>query len=365
MAGVCENTVLADWISEIRVIGRLVMEMDVMAVFLLICMILVPAVIGRGVLIALYGKKQKNTFPFADALLLGTIAVVGAAEAAHTGTVAAVYSFSVSVKVFCGLTGVMFLAALALILVRYLRTGGSKDLRQAEGWKLPGKPPEKITLLSVLFVLLVLSQAVYIVAGRGIYLAGDITVETVESFLYTDGVYQVNPLTGAAYREGIPLRLEILCLPALYGALSKMSGLLPRLVVWTLVPLMTLLLSYSAFFCVGRCLFPADRKKRESFLIITALILWAGGYHYVMDGFGVLYSGFRGTVIRNAVLMPYLLSLCLRRRRLAVFLCIAAEVAIVWTLYGAGVCLLASAGMAICSLAEHRPDESGGGEAVE
>lgn len=336
-----------------------------MAVLLCVCMILIPAVIGKGILIVLYGKKQKNTFPFADALLLGTVAAVGAAEAAHMGVVASVFSFSAGVKVFCGLTCGMFLAALALVLVRYLHTGGSKALRQGEGWKLSGKPSEKITLLSVLFVLLVISQAVYIASGRGIYLAGDMTVETVESFLYTDGVYQVNPLTGTAYREGIPLRLEILCLPALYGALSKMSGLSPRLVVWTLVPLMTLLLSYSAFFCVGRCLFPADRKKREIFLIITALILWVGGYRYVMDGFGVLHSGFRGTVIRNAALMPYLLSLCLRRRWLAVLLCIAAEAAIVWTLYGAGVCLLASAAMAICGLAERRPDETGGGEAVE
>lgn len=332
-----------------------------MAVFLCMCMILVPMVIGRGVLIVIYGKKQENTFPFADSLMLGVIAVLGTAEAAHLCVLTARLSFSTGVKIFGGLTAVLFLAAIILILVRYYRTGRGESLRQAGQWRFPGKLSEKFSFLSVLFMLLVLSQAVYIAAGRAVYTGGDMTVETVESFLHTDGIYQVNPLTGAAYREGIPLRLEILCLPSLYGALSRMSGLAPRMVVWTLVPVVTLFLCYSAFFCLARCLFPADSKKREGFMITVALILWVGGYHYVMDGFGVLYSGFSGTVIRNAVLIPYLLSLCLRRRWLTVFLCIAAEACVVWTLYGAGVCLLASAAMAICSLAELRLNKAGSG----
>ena len=331
-----------------------------MAVLLCVCMILVPAAIGNGVLIVLYKKKQENTFLFADSLLLGMIAVLGTAEVAHVGAVAAKLSFSVSVKIFGGLIAFLFLAAVVLILVRFFRTGRGKGLRQAGQGRFPGKLSWKFTFLSVLFGLLVLSQAVYIVVGGSIYSGGDVTVETVESFLYTDRIYQVNPLTGAPYLGGIPLRLEILCLPTLYGTLSRMSGLTPQLVVWTLIPVMTLLFSYCAFSCLGRYLFPAEQKKRETFLIIIALIFWAGGYHYVMDGFGVLYSGFRGTAIRNVVLMPYLLSLCLRRRWLAAFLCIAAEVCIVWTLYGAGACLLTSAAMAVCSLAERRLDNAGG-----
>lgn len=332
-----------------------------MAVLLCVCMVLVPTVIGNGILVILYGKKQENTFLIADSLLLGMIAVLGVVEAAHMCAVVTKLSFSVSVKILGGLIAFFSLAAIMLILVKYFRVGSGKDLRKVGQRKFLGKLSEKFTFLSVLFVLLVASQAVYIVAGGRIYLGGDMMVETVESFLYTDGIYQVNPLTGAAYQEGIPLRLEILCLPTLYGALSRMSGLTPRFVVWTLVPVMTLLLSYNAFFCLGRCLFPVEQKKREAFLIVVALILWAGGYHYVMDGFGVLYSGFRGVVIRNLVLMPYLLSLCLRRRWLAVLLCVAAEACIVWTLYGAGVCLLASAAMAICGLTEHRLGKAGGG----
>ena len=336
-----------------------------MAILLYVCMILVTVVTGGGILAVLYGKKQDSTFSFTDTLPLGAVAVVGTAGAAHICAVAAKLSFTAAVKIFCGLTAVLFLAALTFISVRYFRTRRNAGLKQTMQIKPLDKLSEKISPLSVFFVLLVLSQIVYIAAGGGVYLGGDMTVETVESFFYTDGIYQVNPMTGAAYQGGIPLRLEILCLPTLYGALSRLSGLSPRLVVWTVVPLMTLILSYSAFSCLGRCLFPADRKKREIFMVAVALLLWVGGYHFVMDGFGALYGGFRGTVIRNVVLMPYLLSLCLRRRWLAAVLCIAAEGCIVWTLYGAGVCLLTTVAMAVCAFTAYRLEGGSREEAAE
>ena len=40
------------------------------------------------------------------------------------------------------------------------------------------------------------------------------------------------------------------------------------------------------------------------------------------------------------VLLPYLLSCLMDRKYTGVILCILAEACIVWTLYGAGVCLL-------------------------
>ena len=44
--------------------------------------------------------------------------------------------------------------------------------------------------------------------------------------------------------------------------------------------------------------------------------------------------------IRALVLLPYLLSCLMDRRYMGVILCILAEACMVWTLYGAGVCLL-------------------------
>lgn len=62
-----------------------------------------------------------------------------------------------------------------------------------------------------------------------------------------------------------------------------------------------------------------------------------------MDGFDVFYGGFRGVTIRAVVLIPYLITCLMEKRYIGVLLCILAETCMVWTLYGAGVCLLITA----------------------
>ena len=59
-----------------------------------------------------------------------------------------------------------------------------------------------------------------------------------------------------------------------------------------------------------------------------------------VDGFDIFYGGFRGVTIRATVLLPYLFSCLFERKYLGAVLCILAEACMVWTLYGAGVCLL-------------------------
>ena len=157
-------------------------------------------------------------------------------------------------------------------------------------------------------------------------------------------------MTGLAYETGIPTRLKILCLPTLYAALCRVLHMAPQVLVWRVIPILTILGCYGAFLTVGKCIFPEDAGKRRFFLLMTAALLWAGIYLYGMDGFQLLFSGWRGVSIRNLVLLPWLISLCLRKKKLPVLLCIAAEACITWTLYGLGVCLLVAAGLMITDL---------------
>lgn len=202
------------------------------------------------------------------------------------------------------------------------------------------------------FGLMILSQFVFICMGDTNYRQGDMTLETVGSFLATDALYQVNPMTGMPYTQGIPSRLKILCLPTLYASLSGLTGLSPMTVVWKVIPVVTLVSSYTAFALVSVSLFPkteegAYRKKRACFMTIVSLLMWVGAYQSGMDGFQLLCGGWMGVTIRNLVLLPWLLSLCLRRKWLLAVLCIPAEACIVWTLYGCGVCLPFLLGMGI------------------
>lgn len=284
-----------------------------------------------------------------DCLLIGETAVIGAAEMAHLAAMMLKLPFGTCALLFAGLSGCALLAGVAVLFAGRRALPGDAVPWQgtSAGWRKSAGMQER--LLWAAFVAAAASQLIFIAMGHTVYRQGDMTAETVESFLASDGIYRVNPMTGMPYREGMPLRLKILCLPTLYGSLCRLTGLEPVTVVQRIVPVLVLLSSYVAFGLAGRALFPADGRKRACFLLFVALLLWAGAYGEGMDGFGLLCGGWRGTSIRNGVLLPWLFSLCLRGRWPETVLCVLAECCMVWTLYGLGVCALVVAGMLVAS----------------
>lgn len=207
--------------------------------------------------------------------------------------------------------------------------------------------------LYVVFIGIVLWQLYGICFSGKYWLAGDMTMETVQSFLTTDAIYSVNPLTGAVYTQALPLRLRILSLPTLYAAICRLTGLSVSTVVLKLVPAVVLLLSYVVYGLLAQILCSAEdapmrsRRKRILFLIAVALLYSCGTYLVGMDGYGALYGAFRGTSIRAMILLPYCFACLLRRRPFGVALCIVAEACIVYTYYGAGYCLLVTVGYVV------------------
>ena len=201
--------------------------------------------------------------------------------------------------------------------------------------------------LMLMLVLFVIWQVVTIVSYESTDWAGDMMVETVESFRQTDAVYTVNPLTGRMYTTGIPLRIKILGLPTLYSVLGKIFGMEGTLLVWRYIPLLVLFLSYSAYWLIAKELFDKEneKEKRLIFMAFVSLLFCVSDYAYGMDGFGMLHCGYQGVIIRNLVLIPYTFVLTLRRKWLPIVLCVLAEACITWTFYGLGACLLVWAGM--------------------
>lgn len=318
--------------------------------------------LGSGALIFLYfagdfmaKKRHKKSLSHkwnetrgasgADALLMGGLILTGLAVTAHVAAVFTGQSFSRCVKIFSGILGAAFLFS-ALMFLFYGVCCKEKRSKEKMSVKNESKKMDSAEkLLMILFGILVIMQLLYLLYNAGVYMKGDMTIETVGSFLQTDGLYQVDPMTGQAYMEGIPVRLKILCLPALYGFMCRLSGLDPEIVVTAAVPVWIFVSSYAAFSCAGKSLFPESRKKRISFLIMIVILIWAECGLYSLDGFDLLYCGYRGVTIRNLVLLPFLISLCLRKRWGFVILCILAEACIVWTFYGLGACLLTVAGL--------------------
>jgi len=274
---------------------------------------------------------------FRDYLLIGTIMLLGLAEVLHVAAVFLGWPISRCSKLFAAGVLVLLVAGFAFCVYRS---------RKQEMESVSGKCPWTYVLLA----LLVLSQIVFICLGNESFRDGDMTVETVGSFLLHDGAYKVNPMTGNPYTGGIPLRLEILGLPTLYSMICDLTGMAPVFVVQKLVPVCVLLLSYVAFGSLGNVLFADDTRKKGMFLTMVSLLIWVGAYMYGMDGFNLLCCGWRGVTIRNLVLLPWLFSLCIRGNKFGILLCFAAEACMVWTLYGLGVCVPVVAGMLLASV---------------
>ncbi|MBP5282829.1 MAG: hypothetical protein J6Z22_10070 [Lachnospiraceae bacterium] len=277
--------------------------------------------------------------------MAGICTMIGLAEGAHLGAIARGQSVSDFTKYFCLLLGaLLILLGLFFIAVKLFGKKGkeAKKSSDANAGKLDFLKSLTLQdkLLWGVFGLLLAGQVILILFSGRIFQEQDLTLETVMSFLQTGKLYEINPMTGAPYEMGLPTRLKILCLPTLYASLSTLPKVRPEDVVWHFVPFITLVASYLAYTSLGRTLFPKSGRHLGIFLLIVSLLVYAGAYGYGMEGFGLLHVGFQGTTIRSAVLLPYLFSLCLRRKWKLAILAVAAEACIVWTFYGLGIGIL-------------------------
>ncbi len=322
---------------------------------LFVCMTVLPVIIGVGVLAVLY-RRQARQFYMADALITGWLVVIGLAEVAH---LAAVFlGFALSRATILWVAAVLSVTCVCGVVGLYSAKRDKKNEKPVgKGVPFSGKQVTPLRFALVLSLALMVGwQIMTIVSDCSVYRTGDMTVETVETFLKADAVHAINPLTGRAYEAGIPLRIRILCLPTLYGSLCELFGLEGVTLVWKCVPLVVLLLSYSAFLALSRALFERreDREKRLLFMVLTALVICVGDYGFGMDGFGLLHCGFMGVTIRNMVLVPYTLALMLRGKVRPVVLLVLAEACITWTLYGMGVCLAVAAVIALLRICMYK-----------
>ena len=288
---------------------------------------------------------DKMTFRTSDIMIGGSLIIIGLTEVAHLAGCLLGWSFLAVTDLLLAEVGIFLLTAVLLKWACRRRSGQTVDKKTvAEKNTAISRPETKRTqILTGVLACLILLQILTILTGERAWLEGDMTLETVNTFLTENAVYTVNPLTGTAYTLGIPLRLKVLCLPTLYGTVSRWTGMAAADVVYRLIPCITLLLGYIACGSLGRVLFPENSLKRRTFLLMVGILFITGAYMPGMDGFDVFYGGFRGVTIRAVVLVPYLLSCLAEKKYFGVVLCILAEACMVWTLYGAGVCLLITA----------------------
>lgn len=282
-----------------------------------------------------------KNYVYADMYCTILIILIGASEVAHLAGV-----FLGRPLGQCSILLMCFFAVGILGLVIILLPGrrSGQLFRKEESLKITD------ILYGVIVLVLVASQIAFLIFGEGVFRQGNMTAETVESFLYTGRLYQVNPMTGLPYEQGLPGRAKILCLPTLYASLCELTGISSAVMLEKIIPVVILLGSYSAYRCLAAAFFPEKREARLLFMVVTAMVFWVGTNARGMDGFALLFAGWKAETIRRCILVPYTISLCIRKKYLHAILCCLAESCILWTRFGTGACFAVLIGMGAAAL---------------
>lgn len=299
----------------------------------------IPILLGAGIMTIVYQKNAPELIAFSDCFPLGLIAGIGVGEVSHIVGMFGNLTIDYTGRLFAVFMG--GLAAVSMIAVSYLFIS-KKKIFAYQGLKSPHKG------VVITFLVLFLLQSLFIFCMKAVVIPGDITLETVQSFLAENGIYRVMPLTGQISATGIPTRYRILCLPTIYAILAKGFSLEPELVICHIVPVIVLSGAYLTYFRLGVCLFgKAQTDKIYGFLLVVAVLFTCTEGAVFLDGYAALHGGYLGTSIRNLILVPYTCCAFLERRYWKGVFCILAEICITWTFWGLGVCLLLAMGILI------------------
>ena len=294
----------------------------------------VPFLMGLGICRCLFGKGYWRKYNKGEIYIIGLCGWIGVAECAHVAAVFLHWNIRQMSIFLWGMSMVLSVAAGVWSLWER-----RKCFWLGQGKGSLGKE-HAVSLLSGVLCVSVFFQIILIVTGDISWREGDMMLETVQTFLSDDQAYQTNPLTGQNYVGGIPLRLKILCLPSLYASVCSLTGVDAGWFLYHIWPVVILLGSYLAYGELGKVLFKEDGKSLLLMLVILSVLIWMGDYMVSVDGFGLLHCGYRGTTLRNGILVPFTISVCLKRKWVGAILAILAEACIVWTLYGMGICFL-------------------------
>lgn len=305
-----------------------------MTILFIAMIAVVPAIIGREALILCFQRKKKPEIW--ESYIMGTLLCILMGEAVHLCTVFLHWPF----HRFCRLYGILLGTAFVLAALPAVSGRWKKGKKQVQ----KGRESTAASGVAKLWLLglgaIILFQCIFHIVMHTPDIQFDITLENVTDMLASDTVYQRNPLTGQAYEMGMPMRLKILALPSIYAAFCRWFSLDAQTVVYNLIPMFVLILSYMVLFGWARYFYPKQEEKQRLFLFFAAALLQFGNYAVMTVSYGLFHMGYRGEVFCIGVLYPYLLLLCLKKRKLSVLLCLIAEIGLVWTWYGLGAGVL-------------------------
>lgn len=203
---------------------------------------------------------------------------------------------------------------LLLIALSVARDAVGYRKKKAEGnaivmWEIGRKPGGTEALLWLLFAVVLLFQLVQ--AVRMTYTDGDdaFYVSVSTTVVNDEQMYKKLPYTGFATE--LEARHGLAPFPVWVAYLAKLSGMKPVSVSHLVLPAVLIAFAYTAFYLVGKQLFPQRGGRLPLYLLITGLLVMFGDYSiYTAENFLIARSR-QGKAALCSLVIPFLFYLLL------------------------------------------------------
>lgn len=207
-------------------------------------------------------------------------------------------SFAIVSKVYS-----VLLLAIALTAILFC----GKEMRN--GWMIRSV---KMPWMALIVVMLFLLQTGYFIMMQP-DVAGDFTVETVNTTIQSDLIYENHPGMGDTFTYGITFRGKLVTLPLFYAYLTNLFSCHAVVIVYRAIPTFVLLLSYMAYGLWADVFFgKAEHREAKTALFYGGITLlnFCGSLSENSMFYYQLHKGFRGETIVFSILIPYAVYLC-------------------------------------------------------
>lgn len=169
---------------------------------------------------------------------------------------------------------------------------------------------EPLVLYPISLIVAILIVQIFVICIVKPDITYDFSVETVNTTLNTDLIYEHNPLTGGVYEYGMSLSGKVVTLPLLYAYLTRLFGCSASYLVYRGMSIWSLFLSFMGFSLWPLILFVKNEKralKTAIFLVGVGLLNLSSLFSSECIFSNVIYKGFAGETLVFAVVEPYII----------------------------------------------------------
>ena len=206
-------------------------------------------------------------------------------------------SFLMVVASFLLVAGCLFVLGIFKTLKNPLQR---KGIRKTDAY-------ERIT--GIVFCLLLLFQVVCAIVLT--YADGDdafyVAVSSITNSSNT--MYMINPYSTGA--TGLDVRHGLAPFPIWIAFLARISGLHTAMVAHVVVAVYLILLSYCAFYLVGRVMFKGRKRQLSLFMVFVALFVLFGDYSFRTPENFMIARSRQGKAAMGTIIIPMILFLLL------------------------------------------------------